>query len=282
VNAREVFYRVLSAAIDDLLEYGFDSQERLDRWLRDLNVAARAALIPQNVLVRSLTDSLGRTFRRVTTDAALMRKNPGVSQFTINNVKPKLRAELNRRIQSSANLITLNRDASIAKTLQRFAGWASSVPIGGTDVVKRKEVKQNIRRGIAGLPFEERRCLIDQSAKLVATVNDIVAVDGGAIAMQWKHVNEAGEAYDPRPEHVAMDGNIYLIRGSWADKKGFVKPSKGYTDQIEAPAELPFCRCSGVYKFALRDLPQSMLTLKGKEALIEARVAVRNLLSATH
>jgi hypothetical protein len=275
VSSREIFYQVLSAAIDDLMEHGFDSQERLDRWLFQLREAARHALVPEAVLVRALSDSLGMVFRRSTTDRKLLQMHPGISQFTINNIKPALRAELNRRIQASASLITLNRDASIARTLQRFAGWGSSVPIGGTEVAKRKEVKQTIRRGIAALPFEERRVVIDQGHKLVAAINDIVATDGGAISMTWKHVHESSQAYQPRPEHVARDGKVFLIRGSWAHKQGLVKPTHGYTDEIEAPAELPFCRCTGVYGFTLRDLPSSMLTAKGASHLAQARAQLR-------
>lgn len=271
VIERNTFYEVLSAAINDLMEHGFDSQARLDRWMRALAQAAGTSLISEEVLKRTLRDTLHRTFKRSTSMSALMKVHPGVGQFTLEQIKPHLRAELDRRILASASLIRLNRDASIAKTLQRFAGWATSIPAGGTEIESRQEVKKEIRRGIAGLSYEERRVTIDQSHKLVAAINEIVATDGGAIAGTWRHVKRGPPSYDSRPEHVAREGHVFLIRDSWAHQKGFVKPKYGYTDEIEAPAQLLYCSCSWEFKFALRDLPPDMLTARGKAALLEAR-----------
>jgi hypothetical protein len=272
------FFAVVTAAVNDLMEHGFDSQERLDGWLTRLQAAARRALIPEATLVRTLQDALGQVYARTVQTGKLMQRHPGVSQFTIEMIKPKLRAELDRRILASASLIKLNREASIARTLQRFAGWASSIPKGGTDVAERKEVKAQVRRGIAGLSFIERRVVIDQGHKLVAAINEIVATDGGAIAGEWRHVAEGPPAYDSRPDHVARNGKIYLIRGSWAQQKGFVKPGpNGYTDDITAPGEEVYCRCSYSYLFALRDLPDAMLTSKGREALAEVRRKLKEM-----
>jgi hypothetical protein len=262
---KQSFYDVLNAAIADLMEHGYDSQERLDRWLKQLAEAAQGSLVPEYILNRTLKDVLERLFARSTTDAKLKRS--GVSAFTIHNVKPKLRAELQRRILASAQLIKLNREVSIGKTLQRFAGWASSVPAGGTEVGKRKEVKKEIKRGIAGLPFIERRVIIDQGHKLNAAINEIVATEGGAIAGKWRHHRQNDPSYQARPEHVARDGQVFLVRGSWADEKGFVKGP--YTDSIEQPAELPFCSCTYMFIFALSDIPTHMLTTKGKQAYLE-------------
>ena len=67
---------------------------------------------------------------------------------------------------------------------------------------------------------------------------------------------------------------MFLIRDSWAQKAGLVKPSKdGYTDDIEAPGELVYCSCHYVFLYNLRQLPPEMLTAKGKEALERAKVA---------
>jgi hypothetical protein len=38
-----------------------------------------------------------------------------------------------------------------------------------------------------------------------------------------------------------------------------------YTDEIEQPAELVFCSCAYQYVTALRDLPETLLTAKGRE-----------------
>lgn len=270
LTSRARFLEVVTEAINDFLAHGFDSKQRLEQWMARIYEAAHSALIPEATLQRSLQSALAQVFKR--TEKRLAVTHRGVSQFTLANIQPKLRAELDRRILASANLIRLNRNASIAKTLQRFAGWATSIPVGGPAEPDRAEAKKSIRKEITSLPFEERRVVIDQGHKLTAAINEIVAVDGGAIAFVWRHVMERGKGYQPRPEHVARNGKVYLLRHSWAREKGFVKPSSaGFSDEITQPAEEPFCRCGGKFLYALRDLPAGMLTAKGKAALLEAR-----------
>lgn len=272
---RPNFNAVLSEAIADFLECGFDSQKRIDHWLQKLEVAARASLVPEAVLQRQLKDALTRTYLRLVEGKKLISLHPGISKFTLAAIKPKLRAELDRRILASADLIRLNRKKSIEQTLQRFAGWATSIPIGGTRAIAKGESSLAIKRGLSGLPFEERRVIIDQGHKLTAAVNDILAVDGGAIAMRWHHIKEASDAYTPRPEHEARDGKIYLIRNNWALKKGLMKPAgRKYTDEVTAPAQEPFCRCTGQYIYNLRDLPAEMITQKGREELERVRAQI--------
>lgn len=273
--SKDSFYAVLSEGIAYFAEHGFESQEILEEWLRRLETAARASLVPQSVLERAVRESLQRVFTRTTTNAALLRTHPGISQFTLQMIKPKLRLELDRRILASAGLIKLNREASVQRTLQRFSGWATSIPIGGTDVVNRKEVKAQVRRGIAGLPFEERRVVIDQGMKLAAAINEIVATDGGAIGGYWHHVAEGPPAYDSRPEHVARDGKFYVLRGNWAMEAGFMKlAGRQYYDEITAAGQEIFCRCSMTWQHNLRDLPSDMLTSKGKEELKRVRAQI--------
>lgn len=270
----KAFYEITNAAINDMIERGFDSEARLTEWLQKLEQAARLALVPEAVLVRTMADALARIYDKTVDTKRLLKIHKGISHYTLAAIKPKLRAELDRRILASAGLIKLNRKASIQRTLQRFQGWSTSIPPGGTRVADRAEVKKTIRKSIAGLPFEERRVIIDQGHKLISAVNEIVAVDGGAIAAVWRHVNEGG-GYQARKEHEDRDGKVFLFRNSWAMQKGLVKlAGHQYTDQIEQPAELPFCRCSYVWLYALRDLPPEMLTAKGKETLIAVRKTI--------
>lgn len=275
---RQGFYQVLTDAINDLMEHGFDSVQRVELWVQKLEAAARSSLVPEVTLQRTVRDVLQRTYERTMQGERFYSRFPGISRFTLEQVKPKCRAELDRRILASSSLIKLNREQSVQRTLQRFQGWATSIPIGGTDVAKRSEVKETVKRGIAGLPFEERRVITDQGMKLVAAINEIVATDGGAIAGRWHHVAEGPPSYDSRPDHVKRNNKVYLIRNSWAHKEGLAKPGTvGYTDEITAPGEEVFCSCSYVYIFHLRDLPPEMLTKKGIESLIESRARIANM-----
>lgn len=258
-----------------MTEHGFDSQRRVDEWMAKIAAAAKRTLTPEDTLDRLLRDTLKGLYQRLVDGGRIARMHPGVSAFTLREVKPKLRAELDRRIMTSASLITLNREQSIAKTMQRFQGWASSVPAGGSRVTDRREVKYDVGKALKQLPFQERRVIIDQGHKLTASINDVIAQDGGAIAMRW-HSNWRETNYDFRKDHKARDERVYLVRDSWAHKKGFVKPgAAGYLDEITQPAEEPFCRCFGSYLYSVRKLPEEMVTKTGREALDAARAKVK-------
>jgi hypothetical protein len=99
-----------------------------------------------------------------------------------------------------------------------------------------------------------------------------VAEQGGAIAYRWRsHWRRAG--YDFRKDHKERDNEIYLIRNSWAKDQGLIKAgSAGYYDEITSAAQEPFCQCYVVAIYALRELPEDMLTEKGKKLLEETRL----------
>lgn len=269
------FYSVLTAAIADMAEHGFDSSERVANWMRKLREAAEGSMISEEALGQALRDHLGRTFERMVEQGGMMRMHPGVPRFTIDRIKPSLRGELDRRIMAATDLIKLNRAQAVDKTLLRFAGWSTSIPAGGIDQANRAKVKKDVRKSLAQLPFEERRVLIDQGHKLVSSISDLVATDGGAIAGEWHDRGKHDPSYDAREEHLARTGKIYLVRGSWAHKGGLVKPTNGFTDDIERPAELPYCSCWYRFIYTLRDLPAEMVTDKGRDALEHARAVIR-------
>ncbi len=275
-SPRQRFNRLVREAIADIEDNGFDSEARVQKWMQALGAAAEAAMVPEHVMRITMRDYLERAYRRALTPTAIRRTQPGVAEFTIERLKPTLRAELDRRIMASANLIKLNREASKHRTLQRFAGWASSIPPGGTRATDRRKEADTVRRGVGGLPFEERRVIVDQAHKLTAALNQIIAEDGGAIAFVWHHVHE-GPGYQARPEHVARDGKIFVIRDNWAMKRGLMKPAgRQYYDEIDAAGEKIFCRCWTEALYTLRDLPRDMLTEKGRLALTSARRELRS------
>lgn len=262
--AKSVFREALSQAVADLLERGFQTEEQLLAWISRLRTAAHQSLPPESELRRRLTSTLDRTFK--STLRNLPRRHAGVSAFTVKQLEPELRRELDKRILASANLIRLNREDAIRKTLQRFEGWATAIPKGGTRAQTRQEADQDLGKSMKGVSFRERRVDIDQGHKLVSAVNSLVAQREEAIAAVWhSHWREAG--YDYRPEHKKLDKRVLLIPGTWAVEDGYVKRGELFTDQVEAPAALVFCRCYYTYLYDLADLPEELLTAKGKLAL---------------
>lgn len=268
---RKSFNAVMSDAIADMIDHGFDTMERVDDWQARIQKAAEASLLPEAELTDMLRDGLSDVYERLVGQGKIAERHPGVSRFTIEKLKPEMRKLLDQRIMASANLIKLNRKQSIDKTLQRFSGWATSIPKGGTTQAKKKDVRDGIRKSLVSLPYEERRVLVDQGHKLSAAISEVVAIGGQAIAARWRsHWRQPG--YDYREDHRDRDQRVYLLRDTWATDAGLVKPgNNGYYDKITKAGEEPFCRCFIVWIYALRDLPDDMLTAKGKKELERVR-----------
>lgn len=265
------FYETVTAAIADFTENGFESDAQLDRWMTAIRAAAEADMISQRQLDRELQRFLISVYQRMVEKHGILRQHPGLERFTIDRLRPQLRAELDRRILTSADLIRLNREQVIAETLRRFQGWATSIPIGGSRLTRRQVVRSDIRKSMTSLPFLERRVLVDQGHKLNAAISDIIASDQNAIAAEWhSHWRQSG--YQFREEHKERDQVVYATRGSWAIKRRFITAGEqGYYEDHERPGELVYCRCYVRWLYNLRDLPRDMLTEKGKEALAQVR-----------
>lgn len=258
------FYSTVNEAVADIEKNGFDSIERLSMWEERIRASALNLMMPENQMQLALANALRSVYAREVDRGGALKKNKGVKPFTLDMIKPKLRAELDRRIMASAQLIKLNREQSIAKTLQRFSGWATSIPAGGSDAVSDKDVKIDVKKALKSLTFNERRVLVDQSNKFSASINNILATDGGAIAAIW-HSHHKSMNYDARPAHAARDGEMFAIRDSWAHKEGLIHGGKyGFTDEIEMVGEFCFCRCRYEYIYDLADVDTDLLTEKGK------------------
>ena len=258
------FYEVLTAAIADLAQLGYDSEDRVEAWMGRLRVAAEESATPAWKVQEMLGASLGAVYQRMITRGGILKYHPDVTRFTLSRLDPRLRGELNRRIHMSANLIKLNRENMVATTLQRFSGWASSIPAGGSEAVDKRYVKRTVGKALQSLPMEERRVAIDQSHKLSAAMSEIIATDSGAIAVIWhSHFRQPG--YDYREDHKDRDGEAYVIRGSWAHKAGLItRGDNPYYDEIDGCGQAVYCRCFATYISSIQRLPDNMLTAKGR------------------
>ena len=113
--------------------------------------------------------------------------------------------------------------------------------------------------------FEARRVAVDQGMKLASACAHVASIQAGAIAAIWMDRGVHDPSYDARPEHLKRSGTMFLVRDSWAQNDGLIrKGGLQYTDEIEQPAELVYCSCAYQYVTALRDLPDTLLTAKGR------------------
>lgn len=257
------FHRILIDAVRDIAERGYVSAEQIEYWLHALRNAAEREMGSEHAVDAALRSALGAIFDRLIGRGRIVDYVPDVARYTLAMVRPKLRAELDRRILAAADLIKLRRKEAIERTLARFRGWSTSIPEGGELMIDKREIRSTITKGLKQYRWEQRRVSIDQGHKLLANIADIVAVDNGAIAAEWNsHWRQPGYKY--RPDHKERDERIYAIRGNWALQQGLMTKGVGYTDEMTMPGQEPFCRCYYRYITSLRRLPDSMLTKKGQ------------------
>lgn len=257
---------ILTEAVSEFATYGYTDAHQLDYWLGELRAAIEG--IKQKPAHQIASDALMAQFKRAVRPGSAAKYHRDIPTFGIEKVDPQLRPILQARILVSADLIKLNRAQAYEITMRRFAGWASSQPVGGGPVDKR-DVKMRIGRALQDSDFVARRMLIDQGAKLTAAVHKTIADGNGAIAVVW-HSQWRQPGYNYRPDHKERDGKIYLLRNSWAHEQGLVKPgANGYYDDITHVAQEVFCQCSAIFLYSLKKLPSDMLTAKGRNRIGE-------------
>lgn len=269
--SRTDYYSVLTDCVNDLADNGY-TPERLAFWQDKLRRAAEASFLSMAQMESQMRDALGAVYARMIRNGGATKYHPGLPRFTLDKLRPELQIALQRRQAASRDLIKLNRVNAIAHEEQRLAGWASSLPPGGSGTVARVATKQAIRKSLASLPYRERFVIIDQSHRLAANINETIAVGGGAIAVEWHDHGATQKGYDYRPNHLERDGKIYLMKDSWALGQGLVKAGPaGYYQDVTGFAVEINCRCYGRWLYNLRQLPEELLTIKGREALRVAK-----------
>ena len=268
--AKERLIDLIREAVREIVEQGWSLalmrswQKKIERALLDY----RDTSFSERRLAKSLSD----LFSRKTSPGSLAKVHPGVDKFTLSRISQSLRGELDRRILASADLIRLNRARAIERTLQRFAGWSTSIPSSGSAVTDIRETVSHIAKPLRSRSFEERRLYIDQGHKMISNIQYVLALQTEAIAVEWNsHWRQAG--YDYRPDHKERDGKIYALKGNWAIEEGLMNKGAGYLEDMDTFGEKINCRCFGTYLRNLRDLPADMLTKKGREALEKSRAS---------
>jgi hypothetical protein len=264
-SGRITFRRLLAQAIAEISEAGYVSSDQIEMWIARLRNAAEQDLGPEGKIDAEVNRSLQTIFDRLIERGKIFEYVPEVSRFTLAIIRPKLHAELDRRIAASVNKIKLNRREAVDRTLSRFQGWSTSIPAGGDDTIDKIETRTEIGKSVARVRYERALVDRDQGHKLIANIADIVATDAGAIAGVWHDHGEHDPSYDARKEHMARAGKTYLIRNSWAHQQGLVRAPNGFVDEYEMVGQAVSCRCWYKYITSPRRLPDGFLTKKGQE-----------------
>lgn len=238
----EAWYRTqLQTIVNEMAQDMLDTVRRA--W-RDAGLAqdARKRPTPAVLLDRALSKWGGLWVHRLNTTATKLATNFAQrnKRATEQSMKAAL-ADAGFTVRFTADKLTRNAvDAVIAENV----GLIKSIPERYlTDV--QVEVMQNVMTGsdlnalanglVEKYGIAHRRAAFiakDQNHKAKAAIERARRLDAGITRAKWKH-SHAGK--DPRPTHVAMDGELYDISTGMFDEA---------VNHNVWPGTEPHCRCT--------------------------------------
>lgn len=255
------YYKVLSAAVDDVLTRGFVSSTQITIWQARLKDAAEATFAKGSS--ESLERALQNVFLRLVGRNGILRYHTGLAPSVLDRLRPALANELTKFRLSSSAFLQARREEALLASLRRFSGWASSIPAGGV-LGRQTALRAAIKKPLVVLPFEETRAIFAQSANLTVALNTLVSREAGAIAGCW-HSRWRQPGYAYREDHKELDLRYFLFRPTWATEAGLVRGP--WADHQPVPGSLLGCSCHYQFFYALEDLPKELLTAKGASFL---------------
>lgn len=194
---------------------------------------------------------------------------PYLKPYRLEELKPKFRKELDDKVVNSLSLIKTQEHEFMSAIENRFRNWAtiSSEQLRGrTQEEKNKMIREQI--GYASTKHQQF-VITDQTRKLIGSLNELTAKEAGAIAGIWHNqrdkrvVGNPNGKYKPtsiHENHWAREGKLYILRDSWAVKRGYLEPKNKITyaeDISDGMPSIPIgCRCYFEYIFNLDEIPQ--------------------------
>ena len=253
------FNRLLREAVGHFTRYGFTSPADVNDWLARLNAAAETSLDTAKAH-RRVEKALSSSFANALGRGRLIRRKGKVSKLSIEQLEPKLRDELERRMYAARELIEGDRRVALEQIHKRFLGIATA----GQNPKAVKEGVRAMGKAERDHKAAARVFAVDQSGKLMRMMDEVIAADSDSIGGFWDATWDIERKH--RIEHAIRHDQWYPRRGSWADNDGFLKRALGYMDEHDMPGVLINCRCEYRYVYDLEDVPPQFLTAKGRAA----------------
>ena len=221
--------------------------------------------------IRSFINSLEPDLRREYKKAYYQYVNggykvfhPGIRAYRIEDMKPLYRKAVQNSVDNSVALIKTQNQDFIRTMQDRFRNWATipSPEMRGLSSNPEKVVSY-LRNSVLQAPeirkemtAHQHFIVEDQTRKLISNMNDITAKEAGAVAFVWHNRRDAKVTGRPggknKPsakhgDHWEREGKLYLIKDSWAIRKGLLKKTKNVGYDIDIADGLPgipiACRC---------------------------------------
>ena len=253
------FDKLLREAVSHFTRFGFTSPADVNDWLTKLSAAASNHLEVEKAIER-VEKALAGRFNRELGRGRLQGRKGKVSKLSIDQLEPRLRQELERRMYAARMQVTGQHRAALEHIHNRFLGMATA----GKQPGKVKAAARHISKAARDAKAQARMTAIDQTFKLMATLDEVIAEDSQSIGGFWDATWDIKRKH--RPEHAIRHDQWYPRRGCWADRDGHLKRALGYMDEWDMPGVLINCQCQYRYVYDLEDVPPQFLTAKGRKA----------------
>lgn len=205
----------------------------------------------------------------------------GITKTSLNDLKPKFRKEIEDRVKISFNLMKNQEEELKQKIASRFINW---VTIDSKDVRGNTTSKQSLLNFLDfakenGIAEDHAKFILkDQTRKMIASLDDLVAKENNAIGGIWHNRGDRRVVGNPQGiyphsetkahgNHWDREGKFYVFKDSWAYQKGYVK-GELYDNLEDGGVGVAIgCRCRLEFIYDLRDVPYENLTQRGRELI---------------
>lgn len=232
-------------------------------------------------IASTLKEAISRTNRRQSTlfstgfrksflsaKKDLPERHFGIRAYKLKELDKQFYKAYTVRMQSSLSLIKSNNSILLAKLQKRFIDWTTMA-----DYRTKEDLLEATK-----LPDDKHTKFIvrDQSNKMTATIDDIIAEKYQAIAFQWKTRNDNRVAGKPGGLYPSVDKNSEKHGDHWSRKdkfyyyssipksvknklnlKKFAGSEKSLKDGM--PGTPIGCRCYAKNFYYVEDLPSELV-----------------------
>lgn len=203
---------------------------------------------------------------------SLQVRNVGIKGYKLEDLNPVFANLYKTRLQSSLDLIKTQNQENLLKLKRRFLDWTTQAEFRDKD-----DLKEAIK-----LPNNKRIKFIlrDQSNKMSASLDNIVAEKYGAICFEWKTRNDnrvsgkPGGLYPKVNDNSPYHGDHWSRRGKFyyysnipqevknkLNLKNFAGSDKSLKDGL--PGTGTACRCWSKNYYDIDDLPEELVKQNG-------------------
>jgi hypothetical protein len=181
---------------------------------------------------------------------------------------------LNERYNACVEIYQRQSQLYFEGQVQQFEGllweFLGKIPTDGTKDKSIRSQISAIKRELRALPNWSDLFAIYKQNSFTTEIEHVFALEGGAIAAVWHYsqADEEGE-FQKTYDHRERDHRVYAVRANWAMEKGLMQGGPfDNLEEITLPQLEVGCGCYLRYVYTLRELPEVMLTEKGRAELL--------------